>query len=332
MGIIVMKRTLMSQPLVSLLIPAYNAGPYLRECLDSIVSQTYSNLQVVVIDDGSTDSTGAICDEYASRYPFVEAYHNKNQGVAQTRNALLDKIRGEYFLFVDADDSIDPGMVDYLLDLIQKYNTQIAVCATKHSATIIPERIEVWNSEKLIKEFLYHKNINGALWNKLIKTDLVKGIRFRKGVYYGEDALFVWKFLPQVQQIVISNKPLYNYRSNPESISRQKWTPDRRGTGIVVWREICRDVEKSYPQYCDIAFARCAMEDGWALYFASNSGWPSDDHIKERQAFIKSHLRSLRKYRPDGLTAYLMTVLLAYCYGLGKLIGKIRENAGFLKS
>lgn len=312
-------------PLISVLVPVYNCESYISECIDSILKQDYPNFEIIIYNDGSTDRSLSICNDYALKNKNIKVYSDTNKGVAIARNKLLDKIGGEYFLFVDADDWIEPQTLSFLYDTLQKYNCDISTCAVK---TNINQRIdiktEIWNKGTTIKEFLKHKRLNGSLWNKLIKTDLLGETRFKEGVYYGEDALFTWNIIKNIKQIVVTNNPLYNYRPNPNSLSRQNWTADRKGTGYIVWREICKDVEANYNQFLDIAISRCALEDMWALFFASISNWPKDESIILRQKFIKDHHEQLSEFRLDGNAAYYTALILSRYYEAGKIINGIK--------
>ena len=118
----------MKCPVVSILVPAYNASAFLSQCMESIVNQTYPNLQVVVVDDGSKDSTLVIAEQYAAKYPCVEVYHQENAGVAEARNKLLSLAKGDYVLFVDSDDWIEYDMVGRMLCTINELRVDIAVC------------------------------------------------------------------------------------------------------------------------------------------------------------------------------------------------------------
>lgn len=314
-----------NKPLISVLIPVYNCEKYIGECLESIINQDYPNMQVVIHDDGSTDKSLSICQDYSSRYDNVEVYSDDNQGVASARNHLLNKIKGDYFLFVDADDWIEPNTISTLIQIIRAEGSDMITCAVRRQENIKAKSIETWGADKFIPKFLFHKELSGSLCNKLVKTSLLHELRFREGLYYGEDALFTWKLLQNVQKITITNLPFYNYRSNTGSLSRQKWTADKKGSGYVVWREICEDVEKDYPEYLNVALSRCALEDMWALYFASQSRWPKDESIIMRQDFIKAHVKVLSEFRLDGNAAYYSALVLSKFYRLGILMSWINS-------
>lgn len=313
--------------LVSVLVPAYNVEKYLPQCLDSIVNQTYQHLQVVVVDDGSKDNTLSIAQEYAAKYSFVEVYHQENAGVATARNNLLSHVKGDYVLFVDSDDWIEPNMIGFLVKKVEEHQVDVVTCGMVVNDTIVKKgyKQECWNQEQTIQKFLFHKELSGSLWNKLIKTSLLHNVVFHCGISYGEDALFCWSAFQRINTLVWTDRQLYHYRKNTNSISRQKWSPDKKGTGHFVWRTICNDVAKHWPQYLDIAQARFALEDMWALYFASLCNYKYDEHIKERQDNIKKSLHCIKKYKIDGVCKYIIAVILCRWYGFGSLIRKIKK-------
>lgn len=313
--------------MVTILIPVYNTAKFLRHCLDSIIAQTYQDLQVVLVDDGSTDESLAICKEYANKYPYIEVHHQANAGVAAARNKLLSHVTGDYVLFVDSDDWIEPQTVEYLVTEAQRSQADIVTCeAIINDQPITNKEIkeEEWTQEHVVYEFLRHVIFNGSLCNKLLKAEQIKGIQFAKGISYGEDALFIWQVLQNIKKILITNRQLYHYRRNFNSISHQQWSPEKKGTGHLVWKTICNDVVKQWPQYTDIAKARYALEDMWGLYFASLSGYKYDEHIKERQDNIKKNMAHIKKYKVDGVDKYIVALILCRWYRFGQILKLIK--------
>ena len=311
------------KPLVSILSPCYNVEMFLPQCLDSIVNQTYTNLQIVLIDDGSKDNTWGILQDYSSKDSRIEVYHQENQGVASTRNKLLDKVRGEYVLFVDSDDWIEPNMIEFLLDKATMGGYGIVTCAmirNNEPFNNVAYREEVWNQDNVVKEFLRHIIFNGSLPNKLVRSSLFDRIRLDCGISYGEDALFIWQVMQKVEKVLITNKCLYHYRMNESSISHTSWSPNKKGSGHYVWKRIVESTEQLWPQYADIAQARYAIEDMWGLYYASLADYPCDEHIKERQKNVRDHLKLIRKSGLISLNKIIAAYALAYWYSLGKLL------------
>lgn len=318
----------MNKPLVSILIPVYNTEEFLPKCLDSIVNQTYSNLQVVIIDDGSKDASLNIAQKYAKKYPCIEVYHQENQGVASTRNNLLDKVKGDYVLFVDSDDWCELDMVDFLINKAIANNADIVTCSmVKNDEPFVSDIFleEIWDQEKAVLEFLRHKIFNGSLCNKLIKTSLLHNLRFHCGIFYGEDALFLWEVLQNVNSIVVTNKVLYHYRMNNNSLSHLSWTPDKKGTGSIVWKTITDETKILWPQYYTISKARYAIEDMWGLYYASLAKYPHDKNIEIRQRNIRRNLKLIRKSDLVSNNKIIASYILAYFYPLGRLLKYTRK-------
>lgn len=314
------------QPLVSILIPVYNTEEFLPKCLDSIVNQTYPNLQVVIIDDGSKDKSLCIAQKYAKQYPYIEVYHQKNQGVASTRNNLLDKVKGDYVLFVDSDDWCELDMINYLLDKAVEYKADMVTCSSVIDDASIKEKhfvIDLWEQERVVKEFLRHVFFRGSLWNKLLKSDLLYNLKFDDRISYGEDALFIWNVIQKVNRVLITDKELYHYRMNEASISHQDWNPKIKGSGHEVWKYIVSDTRKKWFQYLEIAKARFAIEDMLLLYSAAICGYRFDENIRELQLNIKGNFFSIFNTNLVGIKGIILSFMLSYYYRLSIFLLKM---------
>lgn len=317
----------MKEPLVTILSPCYNVEEFLPECLDSILNQTYKNLQIVLIDDGSTDHTWSILKYYSSKDYRIEIYHQENQGVSITRNNLLDKVKGDYVLFVDSDDWIELNMVEFLVNNAQNNRADIVSCACVPASGVgvnMSVTKETWNKKKVVKEFLRHVIFSGALWNKLMRTSIIKDTRFDTRISYGEDALFCWCILQRVESVIITDAQLYNHRVIEGSLSTSPWSPHKKGTSSIVWQIIADEALHLWPQYADIARARYAIEDMWGLYYAALANYPYDKHIKNRQMNIRKNLGYIRKFGLVSVNKILTAYALAYCYHLGKFLKFIK--------
>ena len=216
---------------VSVLIPVYKAEKFLPRCLDSVLKQTYADLDIVLIDDGSPDGSGNICDDYAQKDKRIRVIHQENRGVSKTRNALLSYALGEYILFVDADDYIEPEMIADLAKKANQCDSDITMCAyfvetegvCKEKALDFRTR---YSSQKEIKENLlirfYTQNNAGLkpLWNKLIRRDLYEknDIRFQTQLKRAEDMWFVFECLKCAQSLSYLPKPYYHYVQTPGSV------------------------------------------------------------------------------------------------------------------
>lgn len=281
--------------MVSILIPAYNVEKYLPQCLDSILSQTYRDLQIVIIDDGSKDNTLAVCQNYADKDSRVEVYHQENQGVATTRNHLLAKAKGDWVLFVDADDWIELDTVSFLVGKTEESGADVVLCKEVANDGIMFDYYEeLFNKEKTIREFLRHINLRGSLWNKLLKRSLLQEEEFQSEISYGEDALFCWSVFQKVNKLLFTNRELYHYRMNDDSLSHSSFG-SKKLSGHLTWKIITNETEKQWPQFLCIAKARWAIEDIQLVRAAAHDGYPNNDEIKELQNTVKRYFFDIIK-------------------------------------
>lgn len=306
---------------VSILIPAYNAAAFLPKCLESVLNQTYRDLQVVIVDDGSKDNTLEVCQRYAEKDSRIEVYHQENQGVAATRNHLLEKVKGDYVLFVDADDWIELDMVEYLVSLATELDAEMVMCDrvindAKPSET--EPMIKILSLEEAIRDFLLHDYFVGTLCNKLFKRSVVEGLSFHKGIWYGEDALYTWSALQKENYVVASDKQLYHYYMNEESISHQSFG-DKKLTGHLTWSIITEDVAKRWPQFLDIAKSSFGLQDMYLLRAASQSGYKKNDEITKIQKTVKAYLPQILHRKDLGIKDRIYARLICRWYGFGSL-------------
>lgn len=218
------------KPLVSIIVPIYNAGAYLRDCLDSILRQSYNNIEVILIDDGSTDESGDICDEYTSSFPQIKVFHQKNCGSSAARNKGFDVAVGDYLYFVDADDWIDGRSVEILVSEIQKNDADLLISAFYYNKdNYQPNKASSFNPIVIISElFEGQRGIEGGLWNKFIKKSLMDsfGIKFPKYDYYEDLHVFI-ELLFNARNINYCETPSYHYRRTPDSQTLIS-NPDKR--------------------------------------------------------------------------------------------------------
>lgn len=222
---------------ISLIVPVYNSEKYLHRCLDSIIHQTYNDFELILVDDGSTDHSGAICDKYADEDPRIHVFHQVNSGQAVARNNALDWVfensASEYIAFADSDDWLHPRYLELLLKAIQVTGTNISQCFYTKTSTELnyefsePEIIKVTPEEQFIHYY------SSLCWGKMFKKDCFKEIRFPEGVIY-EDVLISYKMLFAEEYISIVKEILYYYYLNPESTTNKDWTP-RHYMRIQAW-------------------------------------------------------------------------------------------------
>lgn len=317
---------------VSVLIPCYNVELFLPYCLDSILNQSYENLQISLIDDGSKDATWEVMQKYAEIDSRIEIYHQDNKGVAYTRNRLLEKIKGEFVLFVDSDDWIEPDMVEFLVDRANQYEADVVTCGMviNDSAPSPIYTETLLDRTETVKKFLFHKDLKGSLWNKLIKTSLLHNLSFDDAIGYGEDALFCWQFLQRIDKAVLTKKQLYHYRMNQSSISHSAFGKQKL-SGHIVWNIITKDTEEMYPEFSDIAYGHKALEDMYLLRDASQRFYPYDSNIKEIQKAVRRNIQFARKTNQVLFKDMFYAFCITRWYNFGKLYKALHSVKQVLK-
>lgn len=217
-------------PLLSVIVPVYNVENYIRECLQSLINQYYSNLDILLIDDGSKDGSSQICDEYARLDDRIRVFHQANQGLAKARNVGLENAKGEYITFLDSDDFIDIEMYSSLMDIIKEYDAQIAVCGMQlFNDGEIPEKcslkrkVKVFSKEDVIKRYLYPQNcLDVVSCNKVFDKKLFEGITYPEGRLF-EDFVPITKTILKADRIASTNIKLYYYRQRAGSINNRNF-------------------------------------------------------------------------------------------------------------
>lgn len=200
------------KPLVSLIVPIYRAECYLRQCIDSLLAQDYPNIEIILIDDGSPDHCGAICDEYALQNPKISVFHQSNQGVSAARNDGVSLARGEYIAFVDADDWIEPDYIAYLMELVQKYECDMSFLFQAGYPTAQAEKSMA--GSQALEGMLYQTMFDTAPWGKLFKRNTAQEHPFPVGMFF-EDLAVVCQMVASSHRAAGGNRQLYHYRQTP---------------------------------------------------------------------------------------------------------------------
>ncbi len=216
-----------NEPLISVIIPVYKVEKYLEKCVDSVINQTYKNLEIILVDDESPDNCPKICDEYAKKDKRIKVIHKENGGVGSARNKGMEKAVGEYITFVDSDDWLEKNFIQEMLFIINKYKVDYVTCGYyrvyENKKEIINGNLEeiVIDSKEYVNKLLNVQNGYGFVHMKLIKKEKISSLRFEEKLVVGEDALFNIQLCKNIEKIVIYNKPLYNYYFNTNSVVRK---------------------------------------------------------------------------------------------------------------
>lgn len=320
----------MRSALVSVLVPVYNSGSYLSECLDSIINQSYPNLQIILVNDGSTDSSDEICKQYENQDKRIE-YHNINHvGIAGVRNYLLDLARGDYSIFIDSDDWIETNMIEYMINTIHHNNLDILIIGhinqSYNKALEFRHGLMICDRERTVNLFLKHRCLSSNMWSKLIRTEVLNNLRFDSDIQYGEDVMMTWKLLNKINSLGISESRFYHYRNNTESITNSKFNKNTFSLHLV-WERIVESCQKHWPNYVEYAKRQQDFSNVWLLYTAIRSNYRKDRMIEAIQNKVKKSILSvLSDSNYMTVKAKLFTIFAAYNYTLlNFLISPIRE-------
>jgi glycosyltransferase involved in cell wall biosynthesis len=215
------------EPLISVVVPVYKVEEYLDKCVESIINQTYKNLEIILVDDGSPDNSPKKCDEWSKKDNRIKVINKKNGGVSSARNTGIDKSKGEWITFVDADDWIETTYVEDMYNISQDFDANYICCGYNkiysenvESINSNGELIEL-NSRDYLTALLNVQNGYGFVHMKLINKDIIGKVRFDEELPVGEDALFNIQLCDNLDKVVIYNKALYNYRINTNSVVRK---------------------------------------------------------------------------------------------------------------
>jgi glycosyltransferase involved in cell wall biosynthesis len=236
---------------ISVIIPVYNVEPYIRKCLDSVVNQTYRNLEIICVNDGSTDGSGKICDEYAAKDSRIRVFHKGNDGVSSAKNIGLKNIAGKYVGFVDSDDWIEPDMYEVLHKSAQEKNVPISVVSyfkdTDAKSTLMTNKTRIPDGIISTEDMLlyplkrdYYMGFCGYLWNKLFFADIFlnNNLNFNEKINYAEDVLLYTKAILAGKYIgIYIDKPLYHYYQRKDSISHSE-SIDVKADILVAYKKV----------------------------------------------------------------------------------------------
>ncbi len=254
-------------PLISVIIPVYKVREYLPKCIDSVIGQDYENLEVILVNDGSPDDCGEICDEYASRDGRIKVIHKPNGGLSSARNAAIDVSKGEYLTFVDSDDCIDSDYCSFLYGLLEKHGADISVTPFRPVDIDGNDRSRqfsgaesVLGAETAMKVMFARDSISWAAQGKLYKRSLFDGVRYPVGALM-EDKATTYKLYAKCDRIAYCDTPKYNYLLRQGSIMHSKVT-DKHIAAFDIQLELDRYIGEHFPSALETSNAytsRCAL-------------------------------------------------------------------------
>ena len=218
------------EPLISVIVPVYKVEKSLRRCIDSLIGQTYRQLQIILVDDGSPDRCGDICDIYSHKDKRVTAIHQRNCGLSAARNTGIQHAQGQYYAFVDSDDYVAPDFISFLYTLMCEHDADIASCGVvnveisgKQTVVDKDRSVHVMDSREALERMCYNDGFYVTTWDKLYKAQLFEGIRFPEGKLF-EDTGTTYKLVDKASKIVACCEPKYYYMISPDSITTSAFT------------------------------------------------------------------------------------------------------------
>lgn len=242
------------QPLISVIVPVYNAAPFLDQCLESIVGQTYRNLEILVVDDGSTDGSAEMCDRWAESDERIRIIHQPNGGHSAARNAALDVMTGSLITMVDSDDVLHPEFVSTLLELMSSTDADISVCGytpfsgdnVTFPSPMAPRDVSQYNQREALLAVFYQHGLTHSPWARLFKASLFDGLRFPLGIIY-EDLAIIYPLLQRCQRVATTSSVLYGYRQHDSNSMRVFST--KREAVLDVSERLEQQMQSDDPQY-----------------------------------------------------------------------------------
>lgn len=215
-------------PLIDVLIPAYNAEKYISRCLKSVASQTYKNLRILIVNDGSTDNTLSIVNEFCKNEPRAQVIDQSNKGIGATRNLCLDNLKGDYFYFLDSDDYISENAIELLFNKITAYNSDVAIgervsnSGPQLTSTINVDNISITDIQSFFDDYVFNNRLYYVVTGKLYSRKAIGTLRFDTKYNFAEDLLFNLCFYTNASSISIDSNSLYYYEDNIDSLTRTK--------------------------------------------------------------------------------------------------------------
>lgn len=306
------------QPKISIIIPVYNVEPYLSRCIDSVLNQSFSNFELILINDGSTDKSGDICDEYATKDSRLTVIHQGNKGVSDARNRGLDIAKGEYIGFVDPDDYIDYNMYQILFELIEEYTADISFCGYKRISELdsheylsaTTNTISIYNKNQTLENYFSRKKpfSDTFLWNNLFRKDLFNNVRVNEKLTIQEDREVLLRIFNQSNKIVYIDTPFYNYIIRDTGASRNKNLRYYHSL-FETMKEIYSYTLENIPNYSEVAmqnYIECIFNTFVVLIERS---YPKTEYVELRQEVIRL-FSDISKNRKLSLKYKLHTIFI----------------------
>lgn len=291
-------------PLISVVVPVYNTEAYLEQCVDSLIAQTYPKLEILLVDDGSTDGSAALCDRLSNTYKQVRVFHKENGGAAAARNFGVHEAQGEWVSFIDSDDYISPIYIEMLYDAAHVTGCSLAcvpggteffdgeACDLIEDRTSVAAAVE-YDSKNFVRMILYQQVTTGAQW-RLYRRDILGDGPFPIGVAIGEDLACMYKIVFQAGRVALVNcYGLYAYRHRRDSLIRQDFRPNKAISVLKVSAQLYDGASAIWPDLAAAVASRC-----FSICRTVFAQIPSDGNSSEEIVHLQSELWNvIRRHR-----------------------------------
>lgn len=247
-----------SDVLISVIVPVYNAKDYVFPCIETIIAQKCSNIEIILIDDGSQDGTSEVCDEVSKKYSIVRVIHTKNMGVSNARNLGIESAIGKYITFVDVDDTLENGMFEQLVSDLEQNDCDMSCIGYREIHVDSNQVVEKFGTKEFyvwtdpLKEFLTDIKISWMVWGKMYKRELIKDIRFPIGKAIAEDMYFVFQVCQRAKKVCYRDESLYQYAIHDKSVMGSTISQKNFDVPQLIKR-VYDETTHEYPEKCDEA-------------------------------------------------------------------------------
>lgn len=307
----------------SILIPVYNDEEYLKQCLDSVVNQSYENIEIVIVNDGSTDKSIEVINDYAAKDKRIKVITQDNQGVCKARNKLIENASGEYVLFLDADDYIDCNLCSEMLNIIKNYNPDLITfdytVLYSNSSMIVSNNdksIEVKSSVEVLKnEYLFNsKKYDMVLWRRCYKNDIIKSVKFLDG-YVPEDYFTAFEIYEKSNKIVHISKSLYNYRARGNGLTVRKNIDELYGNYLVD-KKVYKEELEYFKNSINMQIRVRTIYINSLLHIYSKCFFMEDSIKKEElKGKVENEIKQIENYKFETKTSIMLAM-----YKINKLL------------
>lgn len=312
--------------LVSVIVPIYNVEKFLCKCIITILHQSYYDLEIILVDDGSPDSCGKMCDEFAMQDHRVKVIHKQNGGLSDARNAGIDIATGDYITFIDGDDYVMPDMIEYLMASMIEKKVDIVQCsyvrckddyADKANSTFISQKQSTVYSDDKMSAYLKEKRIHTVAWGKIYKTSLFHEVRFPVGRLH-EDVFTTYRLIHEAGSVAVTDYVGYVYRINENSITTSRYT-SRKLDSIYGKLEQSGFIEKNYPDLSKQAYSEIIYACNQCLFQMAKCRYSGE----KEDALLQKLYRQYGKYYLCGKTSFwgkIVVILAMANENMAKLV------------